>query len=172
MKEKSIFVCSQCGSVSVKWMGRCPECGEFGTMLEEKSAPTSNAPRSSSFRLSTHTYPVPLMGQEISEEIYYSTGMPEFDRVLGGGSVRGSVVLIGGEPGIGKSTLLLQACYHMAREGQKVLLVSGEESPTQVQMRARRLGALAQNLFLYCETDVEVIRESVRKITPQVLVVE
>ncbi len=172
MKEKSVFVCSRCGSTTIKWMGRCPECGEFGTMQEERAAPSSISSQHRIPRLSTHTHPVPLMGQEATGEVYCPTGIPEFDRVLGGGSVKGSVVLIGGEPGIGKSTLLLQACYHMARQGQKVLLVSGEESPAQVQMRARRLGTLTENLLLYCETDVEVILESVRKVLPHVLVVD
>jgi DNA repair protein RadA/Sms len=122
--------------------------------------------------LANQREPFPLVEADVVGEERHSTGIPEFDRVLGGGAVRGSVILIGGEPGIGKSTLLLQACSHLARSGKRVLLVSGEESPVQIQMRARRLSALSENLYLFCETDLSSIEESAERIQPQVLVVD
>ncbi len=172
MKARSVFVCSGCGSSAVKWLGRCPECGEFGTMVEESLAPPPGPSAGKAPLRSVHHSPISLSSIEDGEDERHSTGMAELDRVLGGGMVRGSVVLIGGEPGIGKSTLLLQASHHMADAGRRVLLVSGEESPAQIRMRATRLDALSPELFLFCETDLEEVMRAMEEIGPGVVVVD
>ncbi len=170
MKAKSVFVCTGCGSSSVKWLGRCPECGEYGTMLEERVPANSDA---SKVRLSVAPpRPLPLCRVASEAEERAQTGIGELDRVLGGGLVRGSVILVGGEPGIGKSTLLLQAAHQLAEKGGRVLLVSGEESPEQVRMRASRLHALSPRLFLLCATDIEDVCEAVKEVKPYVLIVD
>ena len=167
-KNKTAYVCSQCGYDSAKWFGQCPSCGEWNTM-EEFSVSVSaekkrgfNADRSRAVAI-----------DEISEtsEIRYDTGISEFNRVLGGGLVKGSLVLIGGDPGIGKSTILLQACKNLAQT-KKVLYVSGEESASQIKLRASRLDATGKNLFVLCETDAEYITEIIMKDKPDVVIID
>lgn len=163
--ERSIYVCEECGEASIQWLGRCPACGSFGTMREEKKeTPKGGA---------SGTRAEPLQMRRIGEEpTRLTVGIGELDRVLGGGAVPGSLVLLGGEPGIGKSTLLLQAACSLTRQGAKVLLVSGEESAAQIGSRARRTGTLSPELFLLCETDLEVVTDTARGLAPQVLVVD
>jgi len=163
--ERSHYVCEECGEASVQWLGRCPACGTFGTMREErKEAPGLGTSRAAAEPL--------RLGSVEEERPRLSTGIAEFDRVLGGGAVPGSLVLLGGEPGIGKSTLLLQAASSLARQGVGVLLVSGEESAAQIGGRARRTGALSPDLCLLCETDVDMLMETSRRIGPQALIVD
>ena len=141
----SQFVCTVCGSIAPKWLGKCPDCGNFNTMQEElvrDSAPTLSRNLS---QTKTRALPLSQIGMERYERV--KSGVPEFDTVLGGGIVRGSLVLIGGDPGIGKSTLLTQVSAHLAKE-KKVLYVSAEESCSQVKMRCERLGLSSDNMFL------------------------
>ena len=159
------YVCEECGEASMQWLGRCPACGIFGTMREErKEAPRSerSSPRAETLR----------MGSVEAERPRLTVGIGEFDRVLGGGAVPGSLVLLGGEPGIGKSTLLLQAASSLTGRGARVMLVSGEESVAQIASRARRTGAISPDLYLLCETDIEAVVEAARELAPQVLVVD
>ncbi len=161
--ERSHYVCEECGEASVQWLGRCPACGTFGTMREEWKEP----PRSENARAE----PLLLGGLE-EERPRLTSGIAELDRVLGGGAVPGSLVLLGGEPGIGKSTLLLQAASSLAGRGVRVLMVSGEESAAQIGGRARRTGALGQDLYLLCETDVGAVAEAARRLAPQAIIVD
>ncbi len=172
LKARSVFVCNECGSSAVKWLGRCPECGEFGTMQEEKVTPPPGAASRKGPLRSVRHEPLPLSALETGEEERRPTGLAELDRVLGGGMVRGSVVLIGGEPGIGKSTLLLQAARKLADAGRRVLMVSGEESPAQIRMRAERLDAVSPDLYLFCETGLEEVVEAIESMRPEVVVVD
>jgi len=149
----------------MQWLGRWPACGSFGTMREERK----EAPRGGT----SHSAAAPLrMGSVEEERPRLTIGMGELDRVLGGGAVPGSLVLLGGEPGIGKSTLLLQAASSLTRKGARVLLVSGEESANQISSRARRTGALSPDLYLLCETDIDAVVEASRELVPQVLIVD
>ena len=157
-KTKSIFVCSNCGYESAKWYGKCPTCGEWDSLNEEQiiSAPSGKAAKN---RL-THNQGVALSLSQInaSSEMRYDTGIGELNRVLGGGLVKGSLVLLCGDPGIGKSTILLQICEKIAK-GFSILYVSGEESAYQIKMRAKRLGVTNEQLAIMCETDAEIISE-------------
>lgn len=167
-KSKSVYVCNQCSYESAKWYGQCPSCGEWNCM-EETVSVTSAAKKSvSSFGRSRA-----VTIDEISEtsEIRYDTGISEFNRVLGGGLVKGSLVLIGGDPGIGKSTILLQACRNLSNS-KKVLYVSGEESAGQIKLRAGRLGVEGKNLLVLCETDAEYIAEVIRQDKPEVVIID
>ncbi|MCL2547474.1 MAG: DNA repair protein RadA [Oscillospiraceae bacterium] len=151
----NIFFCTQCGNESSKWQGQCPACKAWNTMDEAPTAPANKAKKGTS-RVSSHAAgerPKPQKLNEIStaDEIRFSTGMDEFDRALGGGAVAGSLVLLGGEPGIGKSTLLLQICHHLCRD-KTVLYISGEESLRQLKLRAARLGIDTPNLLVMAET--------------------
>lgn len=167
-KNKTQFVCSQCGYDSAKWYGQCPSCGEWNTMKEFKITASAETKRG----INTERNRAVVI-DEISEtsEIRYDTGISEFNRVLGGGLVKGSLVLIGGDPGIGKSTILLQACKFLA-EKKKVLYVSGEESASQIKLRASRLDVTGRNLFVLCETDAEYITEIIMKDKPDVVIID
>lgn len=167
-KSKTVYVCNQCSYESAKWYGQCPGCGEWNTMEETSVNPVSLKKHSASFDRSRA-----VVIDEISEtsEIRYDTGISEFNRVLGGGLVKGSLVLIGGDPGIGKSTILLQACKFLS-ENKKVLYVSGEESASQIKLRASRLGVMSKNLYILCETDAEYISELIRTDKPDVVIVD
>jgi DNA repair protein RadA/Sms len=166
-KARSVWRCQQCGHTAAKWLGQCPGCGEIGTLVEEaETAKAVSASRASGAR------PLKLAEVALTSDHRTSTGIAEFDRVLGGGLVRGSLVLLGGEPGIGKSTLLLQAAASLARGGASVLYVCGEESPTQVRMRAERVGGCEDNLQLLPEVDVSVVEGVALRERPQVLVVD
>ena len=171
MKAKTSFFCSDCGYETPKWMGRCPACGAWNTLVEAPVTETkksgtaqarSRAPRAIPERLDS-------IGEET--ELRFPTGFGEFDRVLGGGAVRGSLVLVGGAPGIGKSTLLLQFCGRIGAN-EKILYVTGEESKSQLKMRARRLGVSVENLYVLAETELGAIVDAVNDLTPTVLIVD
>ena len=168
-KTRTQFVCQQCGSTSPKWMGRCPDCGEWNTLVEtivesKARSPLSYAvPRSKPQRLSEVT-------SDGLERVQLP--MPEFSRVLGGGIVPGSLVLIGGDPGIGKSTLLLQVAALMARGGAPVLYVSGEESVQQIKMRAQRLGLNTDQLYLLTEINLNIIMEHIQELVPKMVIID
>ena len=156
MKNKSVFFCTECGNETPKWSGRCPACGAWNTIVEQQgSAGKGKKNTSSSGKTPLHTVKaIPLTEIETTDELRFSTGMKELDRVLGGGAVKGSLVLVGGAPGIGKSTLMLQICQTLCAFS-KVLYVSGEESVGQLKMRARRLGVAGENLYVLSETNLE-----------------
>jgi len=158
-KAKTTFVCQQCGAVSSRWEGRCGECGEWNTLVEEKTVEAGAHVRAS---IQEGAEPIPLTVSADVDTPRVSTGVSECDRVLGGGIVDGSLILVGGDPGIGKSTLMLQVSHHLARNAGKVLYVSGEESFGQTRLRGRRLGALDDALFILTETSVEAIRKHIR----------
>src|SRR5690606_11439997 len=163
------YACTACGGVSVKWQGQCPHCAEWNTLEETIAEPRAAAGR---FQSLAPTQPVVAIADVTAEHVgRMSTGSEEFDRVLGGGLVDGSVVLIGGDPGIGKSTLLLQALVHMARE-RPVLYVSGEESTSQIALRARRLGLEGSNAPLLAETALERIIGEIERRRPALVVID
>ncbi len=168
-KTKTRFVCSSCGKEHIKWYGRCQGCGEWNTLEETIAAEVKSGGGESrsfgEFELST------LSEITISDEVRFKTGLSELDRVLGGGLVKGSLVLLGGDPGIGKSTLMLQICQYLGG-GCSVLYVSGEESRLQIKLRAERLGVDTENLKLAAATDCELICEAARKTMPDVLVID
>ncbi len=175
MKTKTVYVCKKCDYQYPKKLGRCPQCGEFGSFVEETyeapAAPSVTPPSRRSIVVSDIADATPI-GESSNEECLRSpTGYSELDRVLGGGLVTGSVVLISGEPGIGKSTLLLQISNVLA-SGRKVLYVSGEESASQIKLRAERLGVSAPELYIYTETDVDKIIRQCEKLRPDVLVAD
>lgn len=158
-KLKRVFQCQSCGYISPKWIGKCPDCEAWNSFVEEVIEAESSNKKSESARLKVlqNIQPVPINSIEITLSDRVSTGISEFDRVLGGGIVKGCLVLIGGDPGIGKSTLLLQAIDNIAKKYGKVLYVSGEESLTQIKLRAERLGTISENILLLSETLVERI---------------
>jgi DNA repair protein RadA/Sms len=169
-KIKIIYSCQSCGYQSPKWMGKCPDCNQWNTFAEEKYEKAAR-PRGQ-LSLGTREAPAPIHEIDTSEAGRVLSGIGEFDRVLGGGLVPGSVILIGGDPGIGKSTLLLQAFAAVSQNGLTCLYVSGEESQRQIKMRAERLGITAPNLLVLSETALERIIEQVKKIKPGLLVVD
>ena len=173
-KERtSIFFCQSCGYESAKWMGQCPGCREWNTFVEEPVRKGSMKHGVSGMRTADRvTKPMVLSEIEITEEDRMGTGIAELDRVLGGGIVQGSLTLVGGDPGIGKSTLLLQVCRLLSLKGVKVLYISGEESGSQIKMRADRLGRFDANMLLLCETSLETIEEVIQANKPQVVVID
>ena len=164
---KTVFICSECQYQTVKWMGKCPSCGKWNTFVEDviDTRPEENQPtkRRSPMSITKGGSAVSYNDLEIPDYIRSKTGLNELDRVLGGGLVHGSVVLISGEPGIGKSTLLMQISDALG-QSKKVLYVSGEESGGQLKLRAKRLGVLGHNLFILTETNIENIIEQTDKI--------
>ena len=166
--KTSIFFCQSCGYESSKWMGQCPACKEWNTLVEEivdkkqstKTKRTENTKVSRISEISTN------------EQSRISTGFQELDRVLGGGIVEGSLILVGGDPGIGKSTLLLQVCRNLAGRGVSVLYISGEESLRQIKLRANRIGQFSDNLQLLCETNLDTVREVIERKKPDVAIVD
>lgn len=174
-KTRVRYVCQQCGSDSPKWMGRCSECGAWNSYVEavEVAAPRhASAPGADVRGRTATTAPARLADVSLSEMSRLEAGLAEFDRVLGGGIVPGSIVLIGGDPGIGKSTLLLQVAANVANGGGKVLYVSGEESARQVRLRAERLSAVAPDLYVLAETNLDTVLEHVEQLAPQLLIVD
>ncbi len=167
MKNKVIYICSSCGSTSSKWSGKCPDCGSWNTMNEE--VVSGSASKATTKTLSTYIEPSPLSDVKTDKETRYSSGISELDRVLGGGIVQGSLVLIGGEPGIGKSTLLLQICQYL---NDKVLYISGEESAKQIKLRAERLEITNPYLSLLCTTNLENVTSAIEKTNPKVAIVD
>jgi len=167
---KTVYRCKECDAQTPKWLGRCPECGAWNSLEEESYAPPAASPSAARAVRAGNVHAVPLSELEDADCLRTSTGIGEFDRVLGGGLVNGSVVLLAGEPGIGKSTLLMQLCGTMGNGG-KVLYVSGEESRTQLKMRATRLGA-AGGALLLTETDLDTILNEYRRVSPDVLIMD
>ena len=170
---KAVFVCQECGAQAPKWMGRCTECGAWNSLVEERAAEPATAPGGNRYTQFGATASAKLYSEvETAQGVRLSTGIGEFDRVLGGGVVPGSLVLLGGEPGIGKSTLLLQAAAHFAREVGPVLYASGEESEHQIKSRGDRLGVGAAPLYLLAETCVERILDEVARLKPGLVIVD
>ncbi|MBW2638066.1 MAG: DNA repair protein RadA, partial [Deltaproteobacteria bacterium] len=166
-KIKVAFICQNCGHQSAKWMGKCPSCGEWNQFVEEEL----REPRQSA-EIGFDEAPMPIDSIEADEKDRIEIGISDMDRVLGGGIVRGSAVLIGGDPGIGKSTLLLQAMHYLAEKGLKVLYISGEESGRQIKMRGKRIGASSSNLFVLVEISLEHILRYIKEMKPEAVVVD
>ncbi len=166
------FFCQNCGYESAKWMGQCPACREWNTFVEEPVGKSSGGHGNASVRREQVPEPVKLSGISTENSPRTSSGMKELDRVLGGGIVPGSLVLVGGDPGIGKSTLLLQVCKKLAGEGKKILYISGEESLQQIKLRAERIGEAGEDMLLLCETDLDHIREVISREKPDMAVVD
>jgi len=171
VKAKTLFYCTQCGNETPKWQGRCPACGAWNTVVEQPAAQAKKASARSSVSIAPQAMPKLMSQVESGDELRFHTGMSELDRVLGGGAVKGSLVLLGGAPGIGKSTLMLQICDQLSRFS-KVLYVSGEESERQIKLRAERLRVSGENLYLLAETNLENVIEAVHQISPNVLIVD
>lgn len=172
-KKKTVYVCQECGYDTPKWMGRCPGCGAWNTLVEETVAPEPTT-RGGGLRLglSDAQKPQPIAEVKLEDMPRFLTGSGELDRVLGGGIIPGSMVLIVGDPGVGKSSLTLRVCADVARQGKKVLYVTGEESTRQVRMRADRLQALADDLLVVSETNLETIETHVENVKPELLVID
>ncbi len=173
-KSKTLFFCTECGNEVLRWQGQCPACGAWNTIVERPAEPKSKAPRSTSGRREVavgFARPRPIREVETTDELRFETGMSELDRVLGGGAVKGSLVLVGGAPGIGKSTLMLQICDNLCRFCN-VLYVSGEESERQIKLRAERLQVRGEGLYVLTETNLENILESVSELKPDILIVD
>ena len=168
-KATSIFVCNQCGYESPKWLGKCPACNEWNSFYEEKILKTSN--NSLSSKTGEKTKPIKLKDVEVENGNRFKTGFEELDRVLGGGLVEGSLVLLGGDPGIGKSTLILQLCDKI-EINEKILYISGEESGTQIKLRADRLGVKGDNIIFLGETSMELIEEAIENTTPKLVIID
>ena len=169
-KTKTVFYCTECGNESPKWQGKCSACGAWNTMIEHIEKPTATGRAKSAPVGISHT-PQKLTQISSDDEIRFTTGMGELDRVLGGGAVAGSLVLVGGAPGIGKSTLLLQICKSLC-QGRTVLYVSGEESEKQLKMRAQRLNVQADELFVLSETRLSDILDATSTVQPDILIVD
>ena len=169
-KAKTVFVCNSCGYESAKWLGKCPACNEWNSFYEEKVI-KDNTGAFSSDKKTKSTKPTKLNSIEGVETARFSTGISELDRVLGGGIVKGSLVLLGGEPGIGKSTLILQICNKINGEG-KVLYVSGEESGEQIKIRANRLNIKNEDILFLGETDIDIIAENINELTPKLVIID
>ena len=175
-KVKTVFICSECGYECSKWNGRCPQCGEWNTFTEEETVARSSsqqAQREASKRRSANLAEkiTSIDGIETEDDVRYLTGLRELDRVLGGGLVKGSLVLLGGEPGIGKSTLLLQICNFMG-DDHTILYVSGEESMRQIKIRAERLGVDSENLYLLSSTDAEAVNDAIISEKPEIVIID
>lgn len=171
MKKETVFVCQNCGHQTGKWLGKCPECGEWNSLVEEKSQPTRRAGGRNGFKL-RDVSAVPFTEIESQDDVRISSGVTEFDRVLGGGIVPGTLVLIGGDPGIGKSTLLLQVADKLSAAGSIVLYISGEESERQIKLRGERLCVEAKNVFILPETNLENIVNEIERVKPGAIIVD
>ncbi|MCI9075191.1 MAG: DNA repair protein RadA [Dorea sp.] len=167
--KKSVFFCQNCGHEESKWLGQCPMCREWNTFAEEKVTPAKPGAAKSTLR---EAEVVTLSSVSTKQEDRMKTRIEELDRVLGGGIVSGSLVLVGGDPGIGKSTLLLQVCRRLAEDAKKVLYISGEESVRQIKLRADRMGEFSDNLLLLCETNLELVRQVLERERPVAAVID
>ena len=168
-KARTVFFCNHCGNETPKWQGRCPACGAWNTIEEHTEKPTPGRAKAAPVGMSRR--PQKLSEVDSDNEIRFTTGMAELDRVLGGGAVLGSLVLVGGAPGIGKSTLLLQICKSLC-QGHRVLYVSGEESERQLKLRADRLGVTSESLYILSETRLSDILAAVEELDPNILIID
>lgn len=168
-KVKSKYVCQNCGYETAGYLGKCPECGSWGSFVEEFSTPVE---KKTEIEVFDTTPPMTLDEIEMNSEIRMSTNISEFDRVLGGGIVQGSLVLIAGDPGIGKSTILLQTSGELCKTGKKVLYISAEESASQIKLRAERLGVKSNTLFIYPQTNLELIKKHIESMKPDLVIVD
>ena len=173
-KNNTIFFCQNCGYESAKWLGQCPGCREWNTLIEETVVTGKNVKQTMGGIGARNAQNKPSILSDISlqEEDRISTGIKELDRVLGGGIVAGSLTLVGGDPGIGKSTLLLQVCRNLAMAGREVLYVSGEESLKQIKLRANRIGEFNEHLKLLCETGLQNIQETIQRNKPEIVIID
>lgn len=177
-KEKNIYFCTECGNESAKWMGQCPVCKAWNTLVEEPKAPRKAKIKSNDSKVehigirSGDKNPVYIADINLEDKDRYDTGYEEFNRVLGGGIVAGSLVLVGGDPGIGKSTILLQLCKNLAAAQRKVLYISGEESLKQIRMRADRLGEISGELKILCETNLSDIEAVIWAEAPEIVIID
>src|SRR5881275_1651859 len=169
--SNSNFICQSCGYESRKWLGKCPECGEWNSLVEERVVTTKKGRGGNGFRV-REAKAIAYAEIEPQDDVRISSGVTEFDRVLGGGIVPGTLVLLGGDPGIGKSTLLLQVADKMSADTATVLYVSGEESERQIKLRGERLGVRATNLLLLPETNLENIFREIERVHPSALIVD
>ncbi|MCP4683479.1 MAG: DNA repair protein RadA [Desulfobacterales bacterium] len=167
-QDRNIYVCQSCGYQTLKWMGRCPDCGQWNSMVEERWRPRNRKEKSSSFI----SRPEAIDAISLAPEMRLKTGLSEFDRALGGGMVPGSLVLIGGDPGIGKSTLILQVLDRLAQNGCKSLYLSGEESPQQIRLRAQRLSVHSDSLYVVTGTRIEDLFEEIDSLKPDVVTID
>ena len=169
-KLKTKWVCQNCGYETPKYLGKCPDCGKWSTLVEEVAEAVSSS--TSTHCVRNDVKPSLLNEIEIDNSIRFSTGIAEFDRVLGGGLVQGSLVLLAGDPGIGKSTILLQTGNYICKNGRKALYVSAEESASQIKLRAKRLGVEANSLYIYSQTDFESVKTQINELKPEILIVD
>lgn len=169
-KIKTAFFCQNCGHQSLKWLGRCPSCGEWNRFVEEEIGEPAETPGSRGTGFGGTALPIASIEADETDRV--TTGIVDVDRVLGGGIVRGSAILLGGDPGIGKSTLLLQVLQKLAHQGRKVLYISGEESANQIRLRGKRIGASSRNLLILVEVSLENILRQVREVQPEAVVVD
>lgn len=170
--KANIFFCQNCGFESAKWMGQCPGCKEWNTFVEELIDRSSSTSSNKVKKAIQEIKPLPLSAITSAQEERTSTSIKELDRVLGGGIVKGSLVLVGGDPGIGKSTLLLQVCRNLSNKNHSILYVSGEESLQQIKIRAERIGSFTDSLELLCETNLEIVKEIIARKNPQVVIID
>ena len=170
MKTKTVYFCRECGNETGKWYGQCPSCGAWNTLEEAPVSSGSSKSAAKTVAAKRINHPLPIAELDEGQEIRFSTGMKELDRVLGGGAVMGSLVLVGGAPGIGKSTLLLQVCGNLSDE--KILYVTGEESQRQLKMRSRRLGVENKDLYVMAETDIHSVIQNVEDLRPDILIID
>lgn len=169
-KEKSVFYCKECGYESAKWMGQCPACRQWNTMSEERITVSSKGSVAKAERKEAVLSKMSEISTAKEERV--ATGMKELDRVLGGGIVPGSLTLVGGDPGIGKSTILLQTCRFLGNAGHSVLYISGEESLKQIKLRAERIGEFTDDVQLLCETNLDIIGEVIKKVKPEIVIID
>ena len=169
-KEKSVFYCKECGYESAKWMGQCPGCRQWNTMSEERITVSSKGSVAKADRKEAVLSKMSEISTAKEERV--ATGMKELDRVLGGGIVPGSLTLVGGDPGIGKSTILLQTCRFLGNAGHSVLYISGEESLKQIKLRAERIGTFTDDVQLLCETNLDIIEEVIKKVKPEIVIID
>ncbi|MFH1093619.1 MAG: DNA repair protein RadA [Candidatus Omnitrophota bacterium] len=170
MKTKTEFICQECGYASAKWIGRCPECSSWNSLVEEINRKSNESTRR--FALDILSKPERLGDVRVENNLRVKTDIAEMDHVLGGGVVEGSVVLIGGAPGIGKSTLLLQVCAALSKKNKKILYISAEESAQQTKLRAERLDVVDDELYIVCETNLDIIFEHIKKIKPDIIIAD
>ncbi len=171
-KVKTLFTCTACGYETPRWLGKCPECGAWNTLEESTPLPAAAPAKPQKQRGGTGSQALPISQIEAGEQIYQKTGISELDRVLGGGLVEGALLLVGGEPGIGKSTLLLQVCANLSRMGKRVLYVTGEESARQIKLRALRLHADENEMLVLAENAMDAIEEKLNAIQPDYVVID